>query len=103
MVSPPSHLNPCPYYNLSFTEKPKKHVQNLRITSLIEPVKSKYYSSWKIGLVLELRMGSFPFWLFPLGAGLSQEQPFSPQGTRVSEGNLIRIDKLWLVKHTDSL
>ena len=39
------HLNPHPKYNLSFIVKPEKHMQNLGTTSLIEPVKSKYYSS----------------------------------------------------------
>lgn len=54
VVSPPLHLNPCPKYNLSFIVKPEKHMQNLGTTSLIEPVKSKYYSSQAIGLVFGL-------------------------------------------------
>lgn len=54
VVSPPLHLNPCPKYNLSFIVKPEKHIQNLGTTSLIEPVKSKYYSSQAIGLVFGL-------------------------------------------------
>lgn len=66
MVSPSPHLNPCPNYSLSLIERPKEHMQNPGITSLIEPVKSKYYSR-EVRLVFGLLMWGFPFWLFPLG------------------------------------
>lgn len=51
VVSPPPHSNPRSNRGLRFIVKPKKHMQRLEITSGVEPVKSKYYSSRETGLV----------------------------------------------------
>lgn len=47
-------------------------------------------------------MWRFPFWLSLGSSGSAVSSPSLPREL-VSEGNLIRIDKLWLVKPTDNL